>query len=766
MWTPVWSFAARPAMGPVRAAVVEQVDLLLGQALLVGGGSASLAPQDCTDALRDVARTGGDAVRVECDVDDVGRAVRLRLCVDATVVAHRLSRGTLASEEHVVQLARQTWREARVEEEDDDDEEGMAGTDEGSCPAWCERPLLPHQRRTLAWMRRTERHAPVVLRYAGNLHVAGEWHVDTESECFTVDPSPREAHLAGGVCADGTGSGKTAVALRLIAEGGGPWPASSARYAARGTLVLLPLNLVSQWRQEAATFWREGAVSALWLVQGKDLRGVTMEALCAADVVFTTFHFLRASKTYADLVDAAMGGRPRTRAALAAWARQASHREPVVEAVLWRRVVVDEIHQAFESTRDLRHLRLLTTHMLWGLSATPPSDDDTQQHLYLLLRREKQHHPNLLAVLRRAAVRSHAPDAAPHPTPSLRLVTLSEEERALLRDGEEEDDEDEDTRLRDLVEACTFVDVACDGRDARSVEEQFRAARERELATLRARADGHERSVRVLEHARDELACELAEGATTETRHAEREAHERDLAEARSRWQLAVSKVERCERSERFVAERLATLRARRETCALCMERTCETIAPCAHLFCAPCIRRHVRDAGEPWCPVCRAPLRASDLTEMAAVRGVGTKMARIGELVMSLDEPVILFVQWKAMVRGTRAFLRSLDVRVLTLDGNAAQRAATLDEFAGGGPTPLLLLLCLEEGFAGLHLPHVRLIVFAHAIVGDCERVRRLEHQAIARCVRRGQTATVRVCSFVVADCAEEVLWRRTHTR
>ena len=39
-----------------------------------------------------------------------------------------------------------------------------------------------------------------------------------------------------------------------------------------------------------------------------------------------------------------------------------------------------------------------------------------------------------------------------------------------------------------------------------------------------------------------------------------------------------------------------------------------------------------------------------------------------------------------------------------------------------------------------------------------------RLERQAIARCVRQGQTSDVSVFSFVVADSEEEVLWNDTH--
>ena len=45
------------------------------------------------------------------------------------------------------------------------------------------------------------------------------------------------------------------------------------------------------------------------------------------------------------------------------------------------------------------------------------------------------------------------------------------------------------------------------------------------------------------------------------------------------------------------------------------------------------------------------------------------------------------------------------------------------------------VLLLCLEESFAGLHLPNAANVIFAHALVGEVAQIRRLEAQAVARC-------------------------------
>ena len=783
MWTEGLSCAQRPRTGCVARGTLRAVDLTIAAVQVVMRGdrvvAAALDAQDCSEALRDVVALGDGAVRVDADVVEEGRrCVQLRLMVDAEALDAHMAAGTLRAEVALVQLAMDVWREARVPPPEEEEDVDMMDDDDAPLPPppplWrSEHALFAHQAESVRWMRALEARAPCALPYAGNLRMTDAWYVDTERECWTTDASPREAHLAGGVCADGTGTGKTAVVLRLVAEAlhdeeaRKDYDKAVVRYAARGTLVVLPLNLVAQWQAEVGKFLKDN-VRVVWLVQGKDVRTTTLQDLCAADVVFTTSYFLRASKPYADLVEAALGGRPRTRAVFSAWARQPGHDEPLVEAVHWRRVVVDELHQVFESARDLRQLRLLSARVLWGLTATPVLDTEAAQHLYLLLCREKAHHPNLLARLIARGVRGTASSLVA-PAPTLRLVQLSAEERMHLQ-------AQAPTRAEDVVKLTTFVDVTDGERaaDAASVEAQFRAARSRELATLRAKAAGHERAVAILERAGAELEAELqalaercAAGdelaaAQAEAARAAAEAHARDLAHARAARDAERAKAARCEASEAFVRERLAALRAQDEACPICLTAACGVITPCAHLFCAPCARKHLARNGA-WCPTCRAPLCAADLTGVTRGGGIGTKLAQVGALLASLgSEPVILFVQWKAMLRGVRAYLRGAAVgaRVLSLDGNAAQRAATLTEFQRGG----VLLLCLEDSFAGLHLPHARHVVFAHAIVGDRARVEHLERQAIARCVRRGQTGEVRVYSFVVADCEEERVWRRTH--
>ena len=114
-----------------------------------------------------------------------------------------------------------------------------------------------------------------------------------------------------------------------------------------------------------------------------------------------------------------------------------------------------------------------------------------------------------------------------------------------------------------------------------------------------------------------------------------------------------------------------------------------------------------------------------------------------------------------KGMLRELSTLLHQMDARTYFLEGNMSRRVASLQDFSRTGG---VLLLCLDDSFAGLHLPCAQHVIFAHAILGSVDEVRNCETQAIARALRPGQANRVHVYSFVVADCAEERQWRTTH--
>lgn len=695
--------------------------------------------RDCSEALSNLVKhVDSKVVRVFCDVSET-HVLRLTFAVDEAQFLEHMENGALKGEEWIIYLVREVWKEALLPNLPCE----HITTALPECDSWNDVEMFPHQVASVSRMLAAEALHPCEFNYPGNFHIAGGWYVDTESESFTNDPSFRSAHVIGGVCADGTGSGKTATALRLMATK--TKPKNKNAYESQGSLVLVPINLVAQWKTELTKFTH--GLRCIWLVQGKDIRGISLESLIQADIVFTTFNFLRGTK-YNEVVDKALEGRARSRGVFSSWARNKGNIAPVIEAVCWKRVILDEIHQVVDSPRDLRHLRFLRYNSIWGLSANKLCETEQAQDMYMFLLREKNHHPHLLQSLISHAVydATHAGinDNVPGPNNKLELVSLSAEERLYLMQNNAKD-------VASSVRDCTFVDAYAGCETEAAAEKQFTQLRSRELDMLKAKAEGHVRSVCILEKAGIELESELqrlAEEcavndddvtvARAEVTRAACESHVKDLMHAKDARDIALARVQRFEEREKYVQERLAALRERR-VCKQCTSPA-KMIANDGNVFCQA-----------------HAP---NEAVAMNKLKGIGTKMNRIGELIISLIEPVVLFVQWRSMVRGTKAFLKDHGIRVYLLEGSSIQRANTLHEFTRGG----VLLLCLEEGFEGLHLPHAKHVIFAHAIVGDMKKVKRLENQAVARCVRRGQTDCVTVNSFIVADTEEEILWKRTH--
>lgn len=711
----VFEFSSRSHTSVTRCVLVHVDDSLLqAHAKDLSTGSVrvvTLDARDCIDSMTEIVSKNDGICRIECNVEDrTSHIVGFFLCIDIPSFVYQIESGGIRSEEQIINLSRAVWRDARIPVTTVSDELDMDVVGEAAqpCALWREGTwtLYPPQKETVRWMQKLERTLPRRIGYSGNIHVASGWYIDTECECITRDPSSREAVLKGGICGTRPGSGKTAIALRLVAESGGDGRdlQSSERgeiYTSSATLIVLPINLLSQWNGEIEKFMSD-SVRVCRMVRSQDLRGMTLQQLCTEyDVVLTTFYFLRTCPSYVEMVDAALGGRPRTRASLSAWMRQKNHTEPMLEAIMWRRIIVDEIHDTFDHARDMRILRLFSTHCLWGLTGTPVLETDQAQALYSLLEREKSHHPNLLHALIRNAVWCGTSHDAAAPLPSssfralqrLQLVDMTCEERMHMEvvKGVEEE-----------IRLTSFVDHAM--ADVADLEEEFRRTKGNERATVMARVESLQRTIDILEN----TLCDLRGEEELST-----EVHEvagREIEKQKNLCRLEEQRLRDIDERDHRVRERLDAL---------------------------------------------------SGGGMQDAVRGIGSKMHSMVELLTSRSyEPIILFVQWKSMMRGIRSYLSNAGLRVLALDGNGRQRETTLHEFTKHG----VLVLCMEDSFAGLHLPHARMVVFAHAIVGDMETVKRLERQAIARCVRPGQTSDVDVFSFVVSESDEETHWRHTH--
>ena len=253
----VFAFAQKPYSTATVRGRVNYIDPTICEACVRAEGGEfciALDPQDCSEALVAIVAHGGDAVQIECDSDTTCRCVQLHVMANEKEVDRLLAVGSLVVEEHLVVLARSVWRDARTFCAP------ASAPSTREAPSWHppaawngDVPLHAHQQRTVEWVRSMEDRFPMPLTYSGNLQLTETWYIDTESECLTQDASPREAQLEGGIVADGTGTGKTATLLGVIASGSSVAPsmAPADAYASRASLVIVPLNLVSRQMLQA-----------------------------------------------------------------------------------------------------------------------------------------------------------------------------------------------------------------------------------------------------------------------------------------------------------------------------------------------------------------------------------------------------------------------------------------------------------------------------------------------------------------------------------
>lgn len=163
--------------------------------------------------------------------------------------------------------------------------------------------LYDHQIASLKWMSYMEDSIDKkkTFDYNGNILITNNWYVDAERECVTQHPSVRTAEIAGGILGDWPGAGKTATVLVHCVNNCFDVTNKNSLFESRGTLIITPLNLQDQWITEASHFCPTARI--VTMLTGRDARTITMTDLLNADIVFTTFQFLRDSRVYSEMVE-------------------------------------------------------------------------------------------------------------------------------------------------------------------------------------------------------------------------------------------------------------------------------------------------------------------------------------------------------------------------------------------------------------------------------------------------------------------------------
>uniref|UniRef100_A0A6Q2XWL0 Helicase-like transcription factor n=1 Tax=Esox lucius TaxID=8010 RepID=A0A6Q2XWL0_ESOLU len=209
------------------------------------------------------------------------------------------------------------------------------------------------------------------------------------------------------------------------------------------------------------------------------------------------------------------------------------------------------------------------------------------------------------------------------------------------------------------------------------------------------------------------------------------------------------------------------------EECPVCLSSVrLAVITHCAHVYCRPCIAEVLRTEQPARCPLCRGPIKASELVEFPQeveeeAGGYPSEnwrsSSKVDALMSSLlrlrceDSSIksLVVSQFTRFLSLLEVPLREEGFRFVRLDGTMSQRrrAQVIQEFQSHSPgSPLVMLLSLKAGGVGLNLTAA-----SHVFLMDPAWNPAVEDQCVDRCHRLGQTRDVVITKFIVKDSVEE---------
>lgn len=677
-------------------------------------------------------------------------------------------------------------------------------------------PLLPTQVQSLGWMQRFERavHGEPMLHYNMFVPLLQTSYVYTRTggvgtllhqdayRALQHDDTivhRRTLRFNGALLADRTGSGKTATMLALVASSGRREARiargvnvlqNSWRIPLCATLIIVPLNLVTQWRQEATKFNVDRTLNVVPVINKRDYYTLTLHALKAADIVITTPDFLMGRiyparcRSYSHDMLIAIANSIRAGHAC---------REIVFQAFLWRRLVFDEHHENTISTHSMYHTansassqftRNLQAEVHWGLSGTPhpiyfseplrcslhnfsPADApfiESRQRLLLEQTTRRSPYVNHLAP----------------PIQNTTIVTLTQRERDMLRAYGGGRDSSWHVQLSTTFNAAAFdhqpggaaADEVLAAMTFTQLSQHMMSRRNQEVAqrttAITALSRTQEDHFRTLSRIRQ---VDNLDPTDSEFRALTDEEHAAGGSRGTTADSVVVGVIRAHNRTLQRLRSELAHLEAERDffhtqltmpeeskTCPICMNEVSNVITPCGHWFCKACSLQYLRT--QPVvdlvkCPMCNTRSSRKRWTEMQEQMEppqpagfYGSKLHKIAELLRTIKrsgEKAIMFVEWSGLMRAIRAILTTAGLQVALISGNCNTRASAIQKMQSGELD--VLIMSLESSTSGLNLVAANHVIFPHAFVNVPPSA---VEQAIARVHRLGQTKQVYVHTFI----------------
>uniref|UniRef100_A0A4W5KTU1 Helicase like transcription factor n=1 Tax=Hucho hucho TaxID=62062 RepID=A0A4W5KTU1_9TELE len=210
------------------------------------------------------------------------------------------------------------------------------------------------------------------------------------------------------------------------------------------------------------------------------------------------------------------------------------------------------------------------------------------------------------------------------------------------------------------------------------------------------------------------------------------------------------------------------------EECAVCLDSVrLPVITHCAHVYCRPCIAEVIRSEQEQArCPLCRGQIKASELVEFPLEEEEEEESnllenwrssSKVEALMSSLlrlrseDDSIrsLVVSQFTRFLTILEIPLREEGFKFVRLDGTMSQkrRAQVIQEFQGDAPgCPLIMLLSLKAGGVGINLSAASRVFLMDPAWNPAA-----EDQCVDRCHRLGQKRDVVITKFIVKGSVEE---------
>ncbi|OMJ80140.1 hypothetical protein SteCoe_19683 [Stentor coeruleus] len=581
--------------------------------------------------------------------------------------------------------------------------------------------LFPYQAQALTWMLERETQTRSSKTSSQLHHLWEEYTLENEKKIYINSCTgqislsfPQAGELCkGGILADEMGLGKTVMMISLIHTSRKPLRNTSKKVKKSnegGTLIILPLSLISQWKSEFDTHGEGISVLEYYTEKSRN-----MSELISADVILTTYGVFcseSSSKGY-------------------------------LTQISWFRVILDEAHTIRNrNTSTAKAVFKIQAEHKWALTGTPIQN--TIDDLYSLIRflemepwsdytwwnriithkflkKNSECFSILQRLLKPIMLRRTKDSKQENGQPIVVLPNLNIHDVKLKLENDEKYVYD---KLFSLSKA-KYTLLVREGKIKTHVTCIFEL-----LLRLRQYCD---HPYLVMSRG-DVKSSESLEDFINKYANDENNGYLEGLLE----------KLKNGVESD----------------CPVCLE-TCDdpVMTKCAHVLCRTCATQQIEKNRN--CPLCKTQLGICDLTTIPRdskfsfdIESEYKSSAKIDFLLTLLNETennTVVFTQWITMLDILEITMKRENISYSRLDGSMSkqQRENNLQSFKSG---KRVLLVSLKSGGQGLNL-----ICASQVVLFDPWWNPAVEHQAIERVHRIGQRKEVNAYRLVTQNTVEE---------